>query len=81
MSIKAWWRGRGFGVHSPFAFRFITDVLHHDDAYAYYAYDDLKERWSEARHRDRISLRELLAIYRVGIWAAPERVKLCGADP
>lgn len=25
--VKRWWRSRGHGVHSPFAFRFITMVL------------------------------------------------------
>ena len=25
--VKRWWRSRGHGVHSPFAFRFITMVM------------------------------------------------------
>lgn len=29
---------RGFGIHSPFAFRFITEVLNLPDIYGYYAY-------------------------------------------
>ena len=32
-------RSRGFGVHSPFAYTFITEVLHPSPCYAYYAYD------------------------------------------
>ncbi|MCM1021663.1 MAG: hypothetical protein NC343_05140 [Muribaculum sp.] len=31
------WRGRGFGIHSPFAFYFVNDVVR--ERYAYYAYD------------------------------------------
>lgn len=34
-----WRSGRGFGIHSPFAFRFVTEVLH--QPYAYYSYADL----------------------------------------
>jgi len=36
-----WRRGKGFGVHSPFAFNFITKVLGEKDA-AYYAYADIE---------------------------------------
>ena len=25
--LRGWRHGRGFGIHSPFAFRFITEVL------------------------------------------------------
>ncbi len=38
-----WWQrlrhSRGFGVHSPFAFRFITEVLNPPRGYRYYAED------------------------------------------
>lgn len=38
-----WWQRlrhkRGFGVHSPFAFRFITEVLNPPRKYRYYAED------------------------------------------
>lgn len=37
--IKRMWRGRGHGVHSPFAFRFITCVLRLKGRY--YASDEL----------------------------------------
>lgn len=40
--LKAFCRRRtalGFGVHSPFAFRFITEVLRPPRHYAYYAYE------------------------------------------
>ena len=33
---------RGYGVHSPFAFDFITDVVY--ERTAYYKYKDLRER-------------------------------------
>lgn len=34
-----WRSSRGFGVHSPFAFEFITNVLRRDGRYCYYADD------------------------------------------
>lgn len=39
---KRWRHGRGFGVHSPFAYTFITEVLR--QPYAYYAYGHLNRR-------------------------------------
>lgn len=39
-----WWQRlrhrRGFGIHSPFAFRFITEVLNPPRGYRYYAEED-----------------------------------------
>lgn len=44
--IKRLWRGRGHGVHSPFAYRFITNVLRLKGRY--YASDEL-DRLPDAR--------------------------------
>lgn len=42
--IKRWWRSRGHGVHSPFAFRFIRNVLcDNGDYYAYSLIDGLHD--------------------------------------
>lgn len=79
--IRRWWRGRGFGVHSPFAFRFITETLHCPAPYGYYAYEELRRLWSEAPRHGRMPLRRLLAIYRVGVRFAPDAVTLRGSDP
>lgn len=38
--LKRWWRSRGHGVHSPFAFRFITTVLREPGVY--YAYPQIE---------------------------------------
>lgn len=35
--IRDWWRSRGHGIHSPFAFRIVTTVLR--ERGRYYAYD------------------------------------------
>lgn len=34
--IARWWRSRGYGVHSPFAFRFIREVLCQSSPYYNY---------------------------------------------
>lgn len=35
-----WWRSRGFGIHSPFAYVFVDEVVR--NRYAYYAYAPLR---------------------------------------
>lgn len=40
MLIKRWWRSRGFGIHSPLAFRLITRVLC-DEGADYYAFSTI----------------------------------------
>lgn len=49
-SISRWWRSRGFGIHSPFAYRFITAVLY-DSRRAYYAYADFDSVARSRRER------------------------------
>lgn len=39
--VKRSWRSRGFGIHSPFAFRFVTCVLR--ERGEYYAYHEMRE--------------------------------------
>ncbi len=39
--FRRWRRSFGFGVHSPFAYRFIKEVLCPNSRYAYYAYADI----------------------------------------
>ncbi|MDE6310765.1 MAG: hypothetical protein K2L96_03005 [Muribaculaceae bacterium] len=43
-----WWQRlrhrRGFGIHSPFAFRFITEVLNPRRGYVYYAEECVRGR-------------------------------------
>lgn len=72
-----WWQrlrhGRGFGIHSPFAFRFITEVL--NGPYAYYAYPSI-ERLSASLTG--VSADELKALFRVLVYFQPRHVAVCG---
>ena len=59
------WRSRGFGVHSPFAYGFITGVLR-SNAAGYYAYESIGSS-SQARR-----------LYRIILSLAPETVVVTG---
>lgn len=41
--FRNWRHKRGFGIHSPFAFRFITEVLCLPSPYGYYSYTDISD--------------------------------------
>lgn len=58
------WRSRGFGVHSPYAFRFITDVLF--CRHGYYSYAEIGSDRSARR------------LYRVLLDLAPVTIVVSG---
>lgn len=76
---RSWWQrlrhSRGFGVHSPFAYRFIREVLR--ERCAYYAYadvDTLAAAWPGGRAGARLLLR-------LCVWRRPSLVAVCGDEP
>ncbi len=71
---KRWRHGHGFGVHSPFAYRMVREVLRPSRATAYYAYGEL----SSARRRcgSTLSKAEVELIYRILIALRPATVAI-----
>ena len=63
-----WWRSMGFGVHSPFAFRFIRAVLR-NRRNGYYAYPAIDA--AAATRRERLAARRA---YRVAAALNPAEV-------
>lgn len=74
-------RSRGFGVHSPFAYTFITDVLH---PVRYHYYDDNIRALHTRARRDTggavIRLSQLRRILRVAIARHPATYTILGSD-
>lgn len=59
-----WRHSKGFGVHSPYAYRFITDVVR-PGPYGYYAYHSLKSDRSTASDDFFLSRKEKKFIIRI----------------
>lgn len=74
MLIKRWWRSRGFGVHSPFAFRMITRVLCDEGAH-YYAFGEIDARCKD-RHERRLARR----LYRALVAVPVKSIKVEGQE-
>ncbi|MCM1521895.1 MAG: hypothetical protein NC039_04500 [Muribaculaceae bacterium] len=72
-ALKRRWRRRGHGVHSPYAFRLVTEVFR--DPGAYYAYP-LLERTAKGAG---IAPRRLKLLFRLMCEFAPERVHVTEA--
>lgn len=66
LAFSRWRHGHGFGIHSPFAYRFVTEVLRQD--YGYYAY--LRLPGSE----------HFRTIFRVVLALRPAAIALVGCD-
>ena len=58
--------GHGFGVHSPFAYRFITGCLR--ESLPYYAYDTV----TSPVHR---------LVFRIAVYFRPDTYHVCGIPP
>lgn len=65
--LNRWRHSRGFGIHSPFAFRFVTEVL--CQQLPYYAYARIG--------RDK----RLRLLFRLIVEFQPERVSILSAQP
>lgn len=68
-------RGRGFGVHSPFAFRFVREAL--TQPLAYYAYPEL----NAAARADKVSPKGVRALFRCALFLRPVAIDYVGAAP
>ena len=63
---------RGYGVHSPFAYRLITDVVY--ERHPYYAYRELKALRSLSKHSSTYAERVDKLLFRLVNRFAPQRV-------
>lgn len=67
----------GYGVHSPFAFKFITEVLYMN--LPYYAYDELDKKLSI---KDMFRVRKILhMLLRISNWRQPDVIVCLSASP
>lgn len=82
-----WRRSRGFGVHSPFAYHFITTVLREKDA-TYYAYSDIAALFPRGRRtglkrmlpqRTNRAVPEAWMLFRVLCYFNPQHIVEIGA--
>ncbi len=62
-----WRHGKGYGIHSPFAYRFITEVLRLPKLYGYYSYLYIPEG-------------DLRTLFRVAVRLGAQRVAFIGCD-
>lgn len=81
-ALNRYRKGKGFGIHSPFAFRFVQRVLKEHDAY--YAYGTIAKRQRTARmgkHRNRhiCSLGEARLLFRVVNFFNPSAILQFGS--
>ena len=72
-----WRHSKGFGVHSPFAYRFITDVLN-PGSYGYYAYDQIEFLSRGLNKERRIFFREVKFLIRLAIFLDIKRIVTVG---
>lgn len=56
---KRWRHSKGYGVHSPYAYKIVTEVIQQPKGYSYYGYDKIK---GLSQRKERRFLRMLLRL-------------------
>ena len=74
--LRRWKYSRGFGVQSPWAYRFIRYVV--NEHYPYYAYQDLMERYGYLPKR---VLKLCRLYFRIANYRGPHTVLSYGTEP
>lgn len=74
-----WRHSKGFGVHSPFAYRFVTDVLRPGN-YAYYSYHDIFLFLEEKERISRGFLKQVRFLIRLMIFLKIKRVVVLSGE-
>lgn len=74
-AYKRWRHGRGFGVHSPFAYDFITRTLR--ERLPYYAYSRL-DAMCASQHLDASERHRLRLIFRIAVRFNPATAAIVG---
>lgn len=64
---------RGYGIHSPFAFGFVTDVVYSPGVF--YAYDELKKLHRNVPHAP-LRLKDMLFLFRLANFLRPATCRL-----
>ncbi len=71
---------RGYGIHSPFAFTFVTDVVYNQGTY--YAYASLRHFYQVHRAEwGSLRLKDCKLLFRLTNFQHPQRVRLVGYPP
>lgn len=79
--LYRWLRFRhGFGVHSPYAFSFINNVI--EEKYQYYGYEDIINKISHVKIRPEFtreySLKYYQLLFRISHFFKPDRIIIVG---
>ena len=72
-----WRHSKGFGVHSPYAYRFVEDVLK-EGHYGYYSYEELFRYLKPDEIHDSKLVRRVRFIIRVSIFLKTKRIVAAG---
>lgn len=69
---KRWRHGHGYGVHSPYAYHIVREVLRPSDQVGYYAYTDIHSLCR--RCAGAMSVAEAMLLYRILVELHPAKV-------
>lgn len=72
-----WRHSKGYGVHSPYAYRFVCDVLNPEE-YGFYAYHEIDHEFLIAKGKHELDAKNLKLLYRIIIFLNSKRMVIAG---
>ncbi len=72
--FRRWRRTKGYGIHSPYAFRFVREVIRSSNDYGYYAYAEIENELR--RHHPSLKRSTARLIFRLLVELNPATVSI-----
>lgn len=74
LAYRRWRHSRGYGVHSPYAYRLVKLALHPQRGYGYYGYDSIEQTLPSGESYGQTKRKDARLLLRLAVTSGVDRV-------